>query len=133
MSSVGSAVGAGFATADAFLRGRVLYDEWAAYWPEHAGEPFGDVLDAMKKDVVSDSLQAAEWQNTEIISGDVAQELSELEAQDGGDLATSDPRRAEPPPRAPERGDLRDRRAEPQLRAGQELMPRVHSEGSSAR
>ena len=43
----------------------------------------------MKKDVVSDSVQAAEWQNTEIISGDVARKLSELKAQDGGDIATS--------------------------------------------
>jgi len=86
---MGAAVGAGFATADAFLMGRVLYNEWAAYWPEHADEPFGDVLNSMKKYVVSDSLQAAEWQNTEIISGDVARKLSELKAQDGGDIATS--------------------------------------------
>jgi hypothetical protein len=37
--------------------GRVLYDGWAAYWPEHADEPFGDVI---KKYVVStaNSLQA---------------------------------------------------------------------------
>jgi hypothetical protein len=27
---MGAAVGAGFATADAILMGRVLYDEWAA-------------------------------------------------------------------------------------------------------
>jgi len=27
----------------------VLYDEWAAYWPEHADEPFGDVLNSTKK------------------------------------------------------------------------------------
>ena len=69
---MGAAVGAGFATADAMLMGRVLYDEWAAYWPEHADEPFGDVMNSMKKYVVSNSLQAAEWQNSEIISGDVA-------------------------------------------------------------
>ena len=33
---MGNAVGARFATADAMLLGRVLYDEWAAYWPQHA-------------------------------------------------------------------------------------------------
>ena len=59
---MGAAVGAGFATTDAMLMGRVLYDEWAAYWPEHADEPFGDVMNGMKKYVVSDSLQAAEWE-----------------------------------------------------------------------
>lgn len=86
---MGAAVGAGFATADAMLMGRVLYDEWAAYWPEHADEPFGDVMNSMKKYVVSDSLQAAEWQNTELIKGDVAGKLTEIKAQDGGDIAMS--------------------------------------------
>jgi dihydrofolate reductase len=46
---MGAAVGAGFATADALLMGRVLYEEWAAYWPEHADEPFGDVMNSIKK------------------------------------------------------------------------------------
>jgi len=87
---MGAAVGAGFATADAMLMGRVLYDEWAVYWPEHADEPFGDVMNGMKKYVVSNSLQAAEWQNSELIGGDVAaQKLTEIKAQDGGDIAMS--------------------------------------------
>jgi len=69
--------------------GRVLYDEWAAYWPEHADEPFGDVMNSMKKYVVSNSLQAADWQNTEIVSGDVTQTLSDLKSQEGGDISMS--------------------------------------------
>lgn len=86
---MGAAVGAGFATTGALLMGRVLYDEWAAYWPEHADEPFGDVMNSIKKYVVSDSLQAAEWQNSEIISGDVARQLTAIKAQDGGDITMS--------------------------------------------
>ena len=87
---MGAAVGAGFATTDAMLMGRVLYEEWAAYWPEHADEPFGDVMNSMKKYVVSDSLEAADWQNTELIGGDVAkQKLTELKSQDGGDITLS--------------------------------------------
>ena len=86
---MGAAVGAGFATTDAVLMGRVLYDEWAAYWPEHADEPFGDVMNSMKKYVVSNSLQAADWQNTEIVSGDVTQTLSDLKSQEGGDISMS--------------------------------------------
>jgi dihydrofolate reductase len=86
---MGAAVGAGFGTADALLMGRVLYSEWAGYWPEHADEPFGDVMNSIKKYVVSNSLQSAEWQNSEIISGDVAQKLSDIKAQDGGDIAMS--------------------------------------------
>jgi hypothetical protein len=51
---MGAAVGAGFATADGHPYGpRAL--RRAAYWPEHADEPFGDVI---KKYVVSNSLQA---------------------------------------------------------------------------
>jgi dihydrofolate reductase len=86
---MGAAVGAGFSTADAMLMGRVLYEEWAAYWPEHADEPFGDVMNSMKKYVVSSSLQSADWQNTEVINGDVAQKLADIKAQDGGDIAMS--------------------------------------------
>jgi dihydrofolate reductase len=87
---MGAAVGAGFATADAMLMGRVLYDEWAAYWPEHADDPFGDVMNATKKYVVSDGMQTADWQNTEVIRGDeAAAKLTDLKALDGGDIAMS--------------------------------------------
>jgi dihydrofolate reductase len=86
---MGAAVGAGFDTADAVLMGRVLYEEWAAYWPDHADEPFGDVINSSKKYVLSNALTSAEWQNTEILSGDVASKLAELKAQDGGDIAMS--------------------------------------------
>jgi dihydrofolate reductase len=86
---MGAAVSAGFATADAMLMGRVLYDEWAAYWPEHADEPFGDVMNSMKKYVVSGSLRSADWQNTELVNGDVARKLADIKASAGGDIAMS--------------------------------------------
>ena len=87
---MGAAVGAGFATADAMLMGRVLYEEWSAYWPEHADEPFGEVMNSMKKYVVSSSLSAAEWQNSELISGsEAAQTLAQIKAEDGGDITMS--------------------------------------------
>jgi dihydrofolate reductase len=86
---MGAAVDAGFADADALLMGRVLYDEWAAYWPEHADQPFADVMNSIKKYVVSNSLQAAEWQNSELVSGDVARTLADIKAEDGGDITMS--------------------------------------------
>ncbi len=86
---MGAAVSAGFATADAMLMGRVLYEEWAAYWPEHGDDPFGEVMNSMKKYVVSNSLQSAEWQNSELIRGDVARSLTDIKAQDGGDITMS--------------------------------------------
>ena len=87
---MGNAVGAGFATADAMLMGRVLYDDWAAYWPEHADDPFGDVMNSTMKYVVSNSLRAADWQNTELIRGDeAARKIGEIKAGPGGDIAMS--------------------------------------------
>jgi dihydrofolate reductase len=86
---MGAAVGAGFAGADAMLMGRVLYEEWAAYWPEHADEPFGDVMNGMKKYVLSSTLESADWQNAEIVSGDAAGKLAAIKAGDGGDIAMS--------------------------------------------
>jgi dihydrofolate reductase len=86
---MGAAIGAGSENLGAYLMGRVLYEEWAAYWPQHADEPFGDVLNAAKKYVVSSTLTSADWQNSEILSGDAASKVAELKAQDGGDLVMS--------------------------------------------
>ena len=66
---MGAAVGAGFAGVDAMLMGRTLYEEWAAFWPENADQPFGDVINPMKKYVISNGLSEATWENTELISG----------------------------------------------------------------
>jgi dihydrofolate reductase len=84
---MGAAIGAAAAGVDAYLMGRVLYEEWAAYRPEHADEPFGDVLNSTKKYVLSDTLTSADWENSEIIGGDVARKLTDLKAQDGGDIS----------------------------------------------
>lgn len=82
---LGAAVGAGFEGADAMLMGRVHYEESAAYWPEHADEPFGDVMNSMQKYVLSNTLRSADWQNSELIGGDdAARRLRELKAADGG-------------------------------------------------
>jgi dihydrofolate reductase len=87
---MGNVVGSAFATTDAMLMGRVLYEEWSAYWPENADQPFGDVINPIRKYVVSDSLQSAEWENTEVLGGDVAaQKLADIKAQDGGDISMS--------------------------------------------
>jgi dihydrofolate reductase len=86
---MGAAVGAAAEGVDAYLMGRVLYEEWAAYWPEHANEPFGDVLNSTKKYVCSNSLTSADWENSEILSGDVASKLADLKAEDGGVISIS--------------------------------------------
>ena len=85
---MGAAVGRGMQTNRGFLMGRVLYDEWAAYWPE-ADNEFAEFFNSHPKYVVSNSLQTASWNNTTIVSGDVAQQLQELKDQTDGDLVIS--------------------------------------------
>jgi dihydrofolate reductase len=46
-------------------------------------------MNSMKKYVVSNSLRTADWQNSEIISGDVARKLADIKAGDGGDITMS--------------------------------------------
>ena len=41
-------------------------------------EPFGDVMNSMQKYVLSNSLRSADWQNTELIGGDVAGKLTDI-------------------------------------------------------
>src|SRR5690349_55892 len=86
---MGNAIGAGAENVGAYLMGRVLYEEWAAYWPGHADEPFGDVLNAARKYVVTNTLTSADWQNSEIVNGDVASKVAALKAEEGGDVVMS--------------------------------------------
>jgi len=75
----------------ALLMGRKLYEEWAAYWPNHTGEDadFADFLKHVDKYVVSNTLEEAEWDNTTIISGDAAGQIHELKERTQGDIGMS--------------------------------------------
>jgi len=86
---MGAAIGRGMETNTAFLMGRVLYEEWAAYWPSQADEPFASFINNVPKYVVSNSLETATWNNTTIISGDVTQRLQEIKDQSDGDIGIS--------------------------------------------
>jgi dihydrofolate reductase len=86
---MGEAVGAGFASSDALLMGGTLYREWAEYWPAHADDDFGGVMNGMTKYVVSRTLERADWTNTTLIKGDVAARIREIKAQPGQDIAMS--------------------------------------------
>jgi dihydrofolate reductase len=48
-----------------------------------------DVMNSMKKYVLSNTLQTATWQNTELINGDASKKLARIKSQDGGDIAMS--------------------------------------------
>ena len=89
---MGRAVGEGFAASDALLMGRVLYEEWAAYWPSQDPEehPVAATMNSIRKYVVSTTLEEPiGWNNTSLIQENVAEELSELKRQPGKDIVIS--------------------------------------------
>ena len=71
--------------ADALLLGRVTYEGFAAAWPSREGE-FADKFNTMPKYVVSSTLEQAEWNNSTVLKGDVAEEVSKLRQEHDGDI-----------------------------------------------
>jgi dihydrofolate reductase len=66
--------------ADAQLLGRVTYETFAASWPQFQGE-FADRFNAMPKYVVSSTLSDPEWNNTTVLAGDLAEEVTRLKGR----------------------------------------------------
>jgi dihydrofolate reductase len=86
---VGGAFDDALRNADALLFGRRTWQTMAAAWPERAGDPFADRMNAIPKYVVSTTLGDDEltWNNTTRIPGDHAiARIRELHEADGGDV-----------------------------------------------
>jgi dihydrofolate reductase len=87
---MGAAVEAGMNSAAAMLMGRKLYDEWSAYWTTTDADPeVAQLFNKARKYVVSSTLEKADWENTTVVSGDVAASLNELKQQLDGDIQMS--------------------------------------------
>ncbi|GAB2761763.1 dihydrofolate reductase family protein [Amycolatopsis magusensis] len=64
------------ADADALIMGRETYEGFSAAWSSRAGvDDFADRMNSIKKYVVSSTLTEPEWENTEVISSDVAERV----------------------------------------------------------
>jgi dihydrofolate reductase len=76
---------------DTLLFGRATYEGMASYWPSPAaqeGDPLvARFMNSVPKIVFSTTLPSAEWENTTLVSRDVAVAVSELKAQPGKSLA----------------------------------------------
>ena len=74
--------------ASAHLMGAATYTEWAAYWPGAPG-PFARPMNEIPKVVFSNSLTSADWAETRIAAGDLAEAITRLkqERSDGYLLA----------------------------------------------
>jgi dihydrofolate reductase len=87
------AITAAMAASDANLLGRVTNEEFAAFWPSQSSEDDQETTDYMNntpKFVVSKSLEEPlEWNNSALIKGEVAEEISKLKQQAGKDISIS--------------------------------------------
>ncbi|MET7619091.1 dihydrofolate reductase family protein [Streptomyces sp. NPDC005408] len=69
----------------ALLLGRTTYEGFAAAWPSREGE-FADKFNNMPKYVISKTLDKAEWTNSTVLSGDVAEEVANLKRTQDGNI-----------------------------------------------
>jgi dihydrofolate reductase len=86
------AIGAAMAASDAMLIGRVLYEEWAAFWPKQDPDenPVAAQMNGVRKYVVSTTLEEPlQWQNSTLIGDNVAEEILRLKEQPGKDISIS--------------------------------------------
>jgi dihydrofolate reductase len=71
--------------ADALLLGRRTYEGFAAAWPSREGE-FADKFNTMPKYVVSSTLDDPQWNNSTVLSGDIAEEVARLKREQDGEI-----------------------------------------------
>lgn len=73
--------------SDALLLGRVTYQGFADAWPSRTDEAgFADRMNSLPKFVVSTTLEEVGWNNSRLIKGNIAEEVSKLKQQPGQDI-----------------------------------------------
>jgi dihydrofolate reductase len=71
--------------SEALLLGRRSYEWMASRWPSRTGE-LADRLNSMPKFVVSSTLEDPDWNNSTVLEGDAANEVSRLKHELEGDI-----------------------------------------------
>lgn len=84
-SDLEAALASQMAAADAFLVGRVTFEEMRGYWPEQTDDTTGvsAYLDSVAKYVFSGTLDEPGWENTTVLRGDVLDVVRDLKASPG--------------------------------------------------
>jgi dihydrofolate reductase len=86
---MGSSISDGADRTDALLYGRRTWQVMAGAWPERAGDPFADWINAIEKHVVSNTLSEADltWAPTSLIRGsDLLAAVTALRNRPGRDV-----------------------------------------------
>ena len=91
---MGAAVGGQLGAADTILLGRSTYDSFAGAWPDReagGGEDaeFAKKLGDARKIVVSRQHLEFTWRNSEQLKGDLAEAVTALKNEPGGDIGMS--------------------------------------------
>jgi len=79
----------GYESAGGFLLGRQTYENLASYWPNASDDEqvIAKPLNSLPKYVATTTLhEPLEWENSMILKGDVAEAVTALKKEDGGDL-----------------------------------------------
>jgi dihydrofolate reductase len=88
--SLGDWVGPYMARPADMLLGRRTYEIFAAHWPyvgnDHPDASMAEVLNAARKYVASTTLDAVEWNNATLLTGDVAEAVAALKEEDGPEI-----------------------------------------------
>jgi dihydrofolate reductase len=87
--AIGQTFGEFMQDCDALLLGRRTYVTHAkAFEPMPAGDPFGDMMNAPKKYVVSKTLEKPIWRDTTIIRDNVIESIRALKNEPGKNILT---------------------------------------------
>jgi dihydrofolate reductase len=71
--------------AGAHLMGRVTYEAMAGFWPTST-HPYAAPMNEIPKVVFSNTLDRADWGDTQIVRGDFAERIAGLKREPGKDL-----------------------------------------------
>ncbi len=71
---------------DVVLLGRVMYDEWANYWPSSDDQPFADFINGVRKYVATSTPLTTKWTNAEAVQGPVDNFVRDLRSGEGGEI-----------------------------------------------
>lgn len=67
------------------LFGRKTYEGMAAHWTQETGDT-ADMMNGIEKAVASRTLTSADWNNTRLLSGEAAESVKALKAEEGKDV-----------------------------------------------